>query len=336
MEDYDQVLRAVGYFTHRHGKIDRIDSFSEYWLDLEARVRTDFNIFGLREGTIEPLKRKSLMKERFIQAGVAVARGNVILNPEHARSFVKKVGYPVVAKPDRGVGALNTYKLQSDADLEAFFRTKPDVDYIFEEFVSGDIASFDGLTDRDGNVVFYTGHAYASGIMEVVNEDRHIYYYSYRDIPADLEEAGMQTVKAFDVRERFFHIEFFRRHHDNKIVALEINMRPPGGYTTDMYNYANDINIYREWANVVVHNEFRASYSRRYHCCYIGRKSGRPYLRSHDQVLQRLAHLIVHHTPVSGIFRSALGDYGYLIRSEDLAEIQDAITYVHGMGEERP
>jgi hypothetical protein len=27
MEDYDVVLRAVGYFTHRYGKMDRIDSF---------------------------------------------------------------------------------------------------------------------------------------------------------------------------------------------------------------------------------------------------------------------------------------------------------------------
>jgi len=41
-------------------------------------------------------------------------------------------------------------------------------------------------------------------------------------------------------------------------------MRPPGGMTTDMFNYANDIDIYREWAHVVVYNRFTAQYTRPY------------------------------------------------------------------------
>jgi len=64
--------------------------------------------------------------------------------------------------------------------------------------------------------------------METVNDDTDIYYYSLRDIPADLEDAGRRTLKAFNVRERFFHFEFFR-NLDDKIVALEVNMRPPVG-----------------------------------------------------------------------------------------------------------
>jgi len=42
MHNYDEMLRALGYFTHRYGKIDRIDSLNEYWLETEARLRTDF------------------------------------------------------------------------------------------------------------------------------------------------------------------------------------------------------------------------------------------------------------------------------------------------------
>src|SRR6188474_2827824 len=48
MNNYDEVLRALGYFTHRHGKLDRLDSHNEYWLETEARLRTDFNIPGIR------------------------------------------------------------------------------------------------------------------------------------------------------------------------------------------------------------------------------------------------------------------------------------------------
>ena len=329
MEDYDQVIRAVGYFIHRHGRMDRIDSFNEHWLDLEAQVRTDFNLFGLRSGEIETVKRKSRMKERFLAAGVPVARGTVIADEAAARAFIREVGYPVVAKPDRGVGALHTYKLSIEADLQKFFATKPAVEYIMEEFIEGDISSFDGLTDRDGKVVFSTAHAYMQGIMETVNEDDHIYYYSYRDIPKDLETAGLNTVRAFDIRERFFHIEFFRTHRDGRIVALEVNMRPPGGYTTDMFNYANDIDIYQEWANVVVQNTFKARAERKYHCAYVGRKNSKRYVHSHEQVLDRLRGLIVHHTPVSGVFRAAIGDYGYLVRSGDLAVVREAIAFIH-------
>jgi hypothetical protein len=173
-----------------------------------------------------------------------------------------------------------------------------------------------------------------SGIMEVVNNDEHVYYCSYRALPEDLEAAGLKVVKAFDIRERFFHIEFFRTRGDNRIVALEINMRPPGGYTTDMFNYANDIDIYQEWANVVVRNEFRASTTRKYHCCYIGRKYDKRYVNTHEQALEKLGALIVLHTPVSGVFRPALGDYGYLVRSQNMDEIQAAIRILHATTEE--
>jgi hypothetical protein len=46
LHNYDQLLRACGYFTHRYGKLDRVDSHTEYWMETEARLRTDFNIPG--------------------------------------------------------------------------------------------------------------------------------------------------------------------------------------------------------------------------------------------------------------------------------------------------
>ncbi len=33
MENYDEMLRAVGFFTHKYGKIQRIESHNEYWLE---------------------------------------------------------------------------------------------------------------------------------------------------------------------------------------------------------------------------------------------------------------------------------------------------------------
>ena len=328
MHNYDEMLRALGYFTHRYGRIDRIDSQNEYWLETEAQLRTDFNIPGIKNDAIGKIKRKSLMKQTFIKAGVPVARGRVVANLQEARRLIKDTGYPVVAKPDIGVGAAKTYKIHSESELENFFAEKPLVDYIMEEFIEGKICSFDGLADREGNLVFYTSHEYSQGVMETVNADDLIYYYSLRDIPEDLEELGRRTQKAFDVRERFFHFEFFRLEETQELVALEVNIRPPGGMTTDMFNYANDLDIYREWAQVIVHNKFTTKYTRPYHCGYIGRKFNRKYTHSHEAVLVEFAPMIVHHEQVSGVFSSALGDYGYLVRSPELNDIIEMAGFV--------
>ncbi len=66
MHSYDELLSACGHFTHRHGKIDRIDSQNEYWLETEARLRTDFNIFGVKNDEIGNVRLKTRMKEIFI------------------------------------------------------------------------------------------------------------------------------------------------------------------------------------------------------------------------------------------------------------------------------
>ncbi len=327
MHDYDQLLRAGGYFTHRYGKIDRIDSHNEYWLETEARLRTDFNVFGLKTAEMDRIKRKSRMKQTFIKAGVEVARGQIVQTLSDGLAFIKEVGYPVIAKPDLGVGATNTYKINHQLELEQFFSQKPPVDYFMEEFVQGVICTFDGLTNHEGVPVFYTSHQYSQGIMEVVNNNDDVYYYSYRDIPADLEEAGRRTLKAFDVKERFFHFEFFRTPN-NRLLALEVNMRPPGGLTLDMFNYANNFDIYGEWANVMVYNEFQAIYTRPYHCCHIGRKIHKHYQNSHEEVLTRYGGNIVYHNELPPLFRLAMGDYAYIVRSPSMSEILEMAKFI--------
>lgn len=267
------------------------------------------------------------MKKQFIEAGVNVARGKVIYDSHAAEKFISEIGYPVVAKPDVGVGAAQTYQLNNPDELRLFWNDKLPVPYILEEFIAGQIFSFDGLVDQGGKIVFCTAHCYSNGIMETVNADTDIYYTSLRDIPADLEAAGRSIAKIYDLRARFFHFEFFRTPNGD-LVALEVNMRPPGGLTTDMFNYANDTDIYREWANVIVNNRFEGRTDRPYHCAYVGRKNNKPYRHSHEQIVSELGSAIVHHEAISGVFSAALGNYGYLIRSPQMSDIERMTAYI--------
>jgi len=324
---YDELVRGLGYFTHRYGKIDRLESHNEYWLESDARLRTDFNIPGFHNEDMARIKRKSEMKKVYIKAGIPVSRGRIVRTLEEAKAFVDEIGFPLVAKPDIGVGANKTYKIHSQAELDTFLKNKPLEDYILEEFIEGFIQTFDGLVNQDGKVVFSSSMTFREGVMDLVNESLDFWYYTLREIPEDLDEAGHKLVSAYHLRERFFHFEFFRTPAGG-IVALEVNMRPPGGLTTDMWNYANDIDIYKEYANVVVSNRFAAVVERPYYCGYVGRRNNREYIHPHNEVIVSFPHHLVQQEPISGIFASAIGDYGYLIRSPDWEELDEIAAWI--------
>ena len=326
MEDYSQLIKACGYFTSRYGKIDRIESHNEYWLETDARLRTDFNVPGLKIDEIKPMKYKSKMKEVFNQAGLNTARGQIVNQIEGAEEFIARVDYPVIVKPDNGVGAVNTFKLRNKADLLEFFENKLEVDYIMEEYIEGDIYTFDGLIDAEGNPVFSSSLVYSGGIMEAVNEGLDLYYYIPRELPQDIVEAGLKTVKAFEIKERFFHFEYFKKS-DGSIVALEVNIRPPGGLTLDMFNYANDIDIYRQYGKLVKHNLFDAEISRKYNCFYIGRKNFINYRHSIGDILNKYDEHVVLHEEIAPILAPAIGNYGIILRTEDLEQGKEAVNY---------
>ena len=98
MEDYEQVYRAVAYFAHKYGRIDRIESHNEYWLELDAKLRTDFNVFGYKSEDMLAIKTKAQMKEIFRKTGLKVAKGRVFKDDDDARNLAKELGFPVIIR----------------------------------------------------------------------------------------------------------------------------------------------------------------------------------------------------------------------------------------------
>ncbi len=328
MEDYDQLLKACGYFTFKYGKIDYIESHNEYWLEKEAQLRTDFNVSGLKSEDMPAIKNKSEMKKVFERAKIPVARGEVVKNLKSAKRFIKKVGYPICIKPDIGVGASDTYQISNEKELEELFATKPVVNNIMEEFITGDIHTFDGLVDKDGNILFLSSFIY-SGVMETVRDDLDNIYHNQVEIPDDLMEFGLRAVNEFKIRNRFFHLEFFRTDKD-KLVALEINVRPPGGWSLDMFNFAGDINIFDIYAKMIMEGERSEIPKIKYHCAFVGVKFGleNELKHSREDGLVKYGHLVVRHGPMPDIFSAVMGNYSYIIRSQDYDELMEAARYI--------
>lgn len=328
MEDYDQVYRAVAYFAHKYGRIDRIESHNEYWLELDAKLRTDFNVFGYKNEDMLSIKTKRQMKEIFRDHGLKVAAGDVFHTDDEARALAQKLGFPVIIKPNSGVGASDTYKIKSTQELEEFFDYKTNgVEYIMEEFIDGDIVTFDGLTDHEGNIVFYSSLEYSEAVLDTVEKDGDMFYYVPREISKELVRLGEICVEAFTVKERFFHFEFFRVKATKELMALEVNCRPPGGLTIDMWNYANDFDVFREYANIVKDNLFEAEILRPYNVVYISRKANQHYVHSLDDIWANFGDKIISIQSVPGVFAKIMGENGILARTTTLDEMRELVQY---------
>jgi len=329
MHDYDSLREAVAFFINKFGPIRGIDSLNEYWLESEAALRTEFNIEGIKNDTICNIRRKSYMKKIYQSAGIKCARGKLVNSAEETKQFAATVGYPIIVKPDDGMGADLTYNLDNDAEADWFFNEKKpeDHDIIAEEYIQGDIVTFDGLTDKQGNIVFCTSHNYDQGVMESVLSDNHLYYFSQREIPADLERIGRIAVKAFNVKGRFFHMEFFRMKN-GEICALEVNMRPPGGFSMDMFNYACDIDMYAAWAEVQAKGTVNLQYERKYHTCFISRKNRLNYRRTNEEAMRELGDMLVYYKELPPIIARGMGDQGYLVRAEKMEDIMKAVHII--------
>ena len=339
LENYDEVYRAVAYLAFRYGHIDWIESNNEYWLAQDARLRTDFNVTtGIQTDRIRAIKEKSEMKKYYAEGQVPTARQISAAEGEDAvRQFAAKTGYPIIAKPDVGVGASGTYKIHDDAELKQFYETESHNNgYVVEEFITGEICSYDAVIGREGEPIFESMTVWPPSIMDIVNKKLDLSYYVDKEMPEPLRELGRRTVKAFGVWNRFVHLEFFRLDCDRKglgkqgdFVALEVNMRPAGGYTPDMINYAHSTDVYKIWADMVAFGRSHTPIGEQHYCAFASRRDIYQYVHSHDEVLKRYGDRMVMCERMPELFSAAMGQQMYTMRLESMEEVNEFVEFVH-------
>ena len=104
-------------------------------------------------------------------------------------------------------------------------------------------------------------------------------------------------------------------------------MRPPGGYTPDMMNYANDIDVYQIWADMVCFDHGRFDPQQRPYCCvYASQRRGNAYAHGHDHIFAAYGANILMYEEMPQVLSGAMGDFAYIARfpSED-----EAIAFAH-------
>ena len=352
MECYEQMFKAVAFLSFKYGKIDWIESNNEYWLEQDAFLRTNFNVTtGIQSDKINFIKEKSEMKKIYQANGIPTARQqNVKDGLDAALRFCGKCGYPVIAKPDVGVGAGGTHKIHDEQELRTFFRSYADDAYVIEEFITGEICSYDAIINNTGEAIFESMTVWPPSIMDIVNKKLDLSYYVAKDIPEALSIIGRETVKAFGVTNRFVHLEFFRLDKPRKnlgdvgdFVALEVNMRPAGGYTPDMINFAHSTNVYKIWADMVAfgksklasnsqHNTGNAlstAWQDEYFCVFASRRDIYQYVHSHKEIIAKYKDKLVMCERMPEILSGAMGNQMYTVKLKTEEEKDEFIRFVH-------
>ena len=336
LENYDEVYRAIGFFIGKYGRIDWLESNNEYWLERDAMLRSGFQPEDMAKVTF-----KSGMKESYQRAGIPAARWHIVEGLSDCLAFAEEAGYPLIVKPDNGVGASQTFKLKSEAELEDFLRRRdPGVRFILEEFVAAEVNSYDAIYNSKGEPLFETGNVTPESIMDTVNNADNSIYYIVKDLAEDVRAAGRAAAKSFGVRSRFIHFEFFRLTEDQRlgkkgdVVALEVNMRPCGGFSPDMMNFAHSTDVYKIWADMIAFDRSDKDQGEHGYCAFAGRRDGKAFSLSDGALVTRYANALRMTGRIPDALADAMGNRFFIAVFPTKAEMEafyaDALRVIPG------
>ncbi|MDX1570289.1 MAG: ATP-grasp domain-containing protein [Xanthomonadales bacterium] len=338
--DPEQLVWAARELEARHGPVHRyIASLEQLQVPL-AIARRHLGLPGLSPDAAQNFRDKARMKTVLQDAGVPCARHALTGQVGEIRAFVDQVGYPIVVKPPAGAGGKSTFRLDHRQDLERFlerFPPDPARPALFEQFVHGTEYSFDSVMLR-GKMVWHSISCYMPSPLEVL-ENAWIQWCVMlpRDIGGPefdpIRHAAAEGLAALGLENGLSHMEWFRLH-DGRIAISEVGARPPGAQFTTLLSYAHDIDFYRAWPHLMVHEEFDPP-PRRYAAgaAYIrGQGHGRVrHIHGLGEAQRRFGSLVVESKlpqegqPPSDSYE---GDGYIIVRHPETQVVEEALTEI--------
>ena len=337
LEDYDQVFRAVAYLSYKYGKIDWLESNNEYWLTQDARLRDDFHITtGAGSAKMAQWQSKAEMKPLYKAACVPSARQVRMGTADEVWAFAREVGFPLFAKPEKGVGACGARKIDNVIELEELLAMDIPEPYVLEEYVEGEMCSYECIVDSHGNLLFENQCDYPPSIFDTVALQLDVAYSALPEVDPKLSVAGHNVVRGFGITSRFVHMEFFRLTKDKPglgnagdYVGLEVNVRAPGGYTPDLINYAHSVDVFQIWADMVTSDaSTHAKDGETYHAVYACRRDIYSYAHNHDEIMGAYGSDIVRHGRMADVLSDDLGNDYYIARFKTAEEGERFAAFV--------
>jgi len=250
--------------------VDRLEATIEAHTLAAAQVRENCAIPGTSVRTAWLCRDKPSMKETLRAAGVPTAASTAADNAETVQAFANAIGYPLILKPRSGAGALDIVRVNSRAELDATLGRLGEqaVESIaVEEFVEGHEGFYDTLSIDGNAVVDFISHYYPNVLEAMRTRWISPQFVSTNRVESvadygQLRALGARVNAALGIGTSATHMEWF--FGPKGLRFSEIGCRPPGVGAWDLYSLGNDLDLYREWANAIVHGHVAAQPSRRF------------------------------------------------------------------------
>jgi formate-dependent phosphoribosylglycinamide formyltransferase (GAR transformylase) len=306
--DVDAVTDVVRWVQERIW-VDRLEAAVEAHTMAAAQVRENCTIPGTSVRTAWLCRDKPSMKEVLRGAGVPTAASTAAHSAAEVRDFAARVGYPLILKPRAGAGASGTVSVESAAELDDALAGFGSAESIaVEEFVDGHEAFYDTLSINGEPVYDFVTHYYPNVLdamrtrwisPQFVATNRVDTVADY----AEVREMGRRVTEALGIGTSATHMEWFVGPRGLRFS--EIGCRPPGVRAWDLYAAGNDVDIYREWANAVLHGRVDRPLSRRRAAGMVALRPDRDGQITHydgvDEVQHRFGeHILDVHLPEPG------------------------------------
>ena len=203
-----------------------------------------------------------------------------------------------------------------------------------EELINGNIITYDGICNSNGDVLVEASHIAPPELNMINNND--ISYYTNIKVSNRLSSVGKKAIKAFNIKSRFFHLEFLKLSETKRglgkagrYVAIECDIRPAGGYTPDMINYANSFDIYQLWADMIAFDELRHSYNgEKHYCVSASRRDNKNYLHSKEEIIKQYGSYIVMNERMPDAFSKTMGNEIYTAKVESMKQLESFVDFV--------
>ena len=249
--------------------VDRLETTVEAHILPVAKVREACGIPGTSVKTAYLCRDKPAMKQALREAGIRCANSTRATSPDEALAFAKNVGFPLIIKPSAGAGASGTYKANGLSELRVVIREcglAEGHEVAVEEFIEGHEGFLDTLT-IDGEVVHEFISHYYPNVLVAMRErwiSPQMIATNRTDAPGYMEvrRLARKVIKTLGICTSATHMEWF--FGPKGLKFSEIGCRPPGVGQWDVYNAANEFDLYREWAATLVYGRPQQRPSRRY------------------------------------------------------------------------
>ncbi len=275
LDDDDVLARAQAWLKGRN--VDRVESLWEPTVLLAARMRERFGAPGMSVDTIIGFRDKQIMKQRIHAAGLRVPAAARCRTNTEVRDVAEQIGYPLIVKPIDGAGSANTYRVNSEEELDRILpRLQRVPEVSTEEFIEGEEFTYDTIC-IDGQPVYENVAQYLPRplIARTVHDISPV-ICTVRDLGQPAIQAGLQlgrgVLKALGMGTGFTHLEWYRRAN-GEVVFGEIGCRVGGARLVDQMNFTSDCNLYTEWARAVCWHAFEADTTRKYNAAIVFKRA---------------------------------------------------------------